>query len=43
MDHAASFHVTGIPALIIILVILALLVVGIVTVIKKGKNKIEGQ
>lgn len=41
--QAGSFHVTGIPALIIILVILALIITGIVTVVKKGKNKIEGK
>lgn len=32
---AASFHVTGLPAIFIMLVILALIVTGIVTVAKK--------
>ena len=35
MFDAASFHVTGLPAVLIILVILALIVIGIVTVVKK--------
>jgi hypothetical protein len=38
---AASFHVTGAPAIIIILVILALIIIGIVTVVKKGRNKLK--
>jgi hypothetical protein len=34
MTDAASFHLTGAPAVIVILVILALLVIGAVVVIK---------
>lgn len=43
MHEAVSFHVSGIPALIIILLILALIIIGIVAVVKKGKDKIEGK
>lgn len=37
--EAASFHLTGAPALIIILVILALLVTGLVTLIRAASRK----
>jgi uncharacterized membrane protein len=37
--HAASAHVTGAPALIIILVILVLIVVGLVTVVRAVARK----
>ena len=43
MNQAASATVTGAPAIIIILVILALIITGIVTVVRKGKNKIQGK
>lgn len=36
----ASARITGLPALLIILVILALIVIGIVTVIKKVRSKL---
>jgi uncharacterized membrane protein len=36
---AASAHVTGAPALIIILVILALIIIGIITVVRAVARK----
>ncbi len=39
MFESASFHVTGAPAVLLILVILALLVVGAVTVVRVVKRE----
>lgn len=38
---AASFHISGLPAVLIILAILALIVIGIVTLVRKGRNKMR--
>ena len=39
MRDAASFHVPGLPALLIILIVLGLIVVGVASVVKKiGSN-----
>lgn len=37
--EAASFHVTGAPALIIILVILALIITGVVVAVRGAARK----
>ncbi len=44
IDRAASFRLTGLPALLVILIILGLIVLGVVTVIRaiarKGREKL---
>ena len=39
MIEAASFHLTGLPAVLLILAILALIVLGLVTVVRSIKRR----
>ena len=43
MPSAASVHLTGFPAALLILVILALIIVGFFTVIRSAKRKASGR